>query len=410
MNTVEAGRRLPQAMGAGARAGVLALAMMAPGVPALAQPAPTGTAALPMCNSPEYRKLVGPQKYKAPPRRMTPGFYVRNETPHVVDLSLQQVGPLYWGMIQPGETLYRKTGAVWFTMKASYNIDGKEKYNTWDAVWPVAATVGASVLGLATGGASLAAAKTAYAAGLGAAATLKAAAPAIGKATFGAVKGMATQVAAQDFSADMAQHSLAGQYAGPEWPFRDTLEVYRITGNPAMPCMDANGEVNMDGVGQGQRKPLRIVAPDEQMPGESKFVLGIDCHGSGVANAGTRNEIAVTFFNGKERLRTRANRVPECGAMKDENGFFAYGKNVTHVEVRNTGNDAFWMDEVMLEMEGKKLIGHWGRDNGKGYCVAKDGKADGGLAAHADGCHPGIRFQVHPKRDVNSNKAYPLKR
>lgn len=85
---------------------------------------------------------------------------IKNETDHDLTISLNQVGPLYYeNIVKPGETFYRETGAVHFTVKAWIH-DPENELNDWSVAKPIVfATIG-SIVGAAaaipTAGASLA--------------------------------------------------------------------------------------------------------------------------------------------------------------------------------------------------------------------------------------------------------------
>eukprot|EP00584_Thalassiosira_punctigera_P009655 CAMPEP_0172526210 /NCGR_PEP_ID=MMETSP1067-20121228/1162_1 /TAXON_ID=265564 ORGANISM="Thalassiosira punctigera, Strain Tpunct2005C2" /NCGR_SAMPLE_ID=MMETSP1067 /ASSEMBLY_ACC=CAM_ASM_000444 /LENGTH=592 /DNA_ID=CAMNT_0013309661 /DNA_START=89 /DNA_END=1867 /DNA_ORIENTATION=- len=72
------------------------------------------------------------------PGHKGPGYKVRNDTPWPVEISLWQVGPLHWQLVQPGQWFYSKPGAVWFTLKATINMNNQPSINTWEAIWPIA--------------------------------------------------------------------------------------------------------------------------------------------------------------------------------------------------------------------------------------------------------------------------------
>ena len=57
---------------------------------------------------------------------VSPGFQIQNKTDYPVLVTLEQVGCLYYGIVQPGQVFQRDTGAVWFTIKASMAPDLKE--------------------------------------------------------------------------------------------------------------------------------------------------------------------------------------------------------------------------------------------------------------------------------------------
>lgn len=63
-----------------------------------------------------------------------------------------QVGPLYFETVPKGGRFRRKTGAVWFTVKAAVQTNPDDKITTWDAVWPVATVTVGILAAAATGG------------------------------------------------------------------------------------------------------------------------------------------------------------------------------------------------------------------------------------------------------------------
>jgi hypothetical protein len=54
---------------------------------------------------------------------VSPGFQIQNKTDYPVLVTLEQIGCLYYGIVQPGQVFQRNTGAVWFTIKASMAPD-----------------------------------------------------------------------------------------------------------------------------------------------------------------------------------------------------------------------------------------------------------------------------------------------
>ena len=207
----------------------------------------------------------------------SPGFLILNDTDFPLDVSLEQVGPLYYGIVQPGQTWHRNTGAVWFTVATSVNFSGKEKYDDWDCIAPVAQFVIENLEGAFT------IAKTV---GKGVAnqliklAAKKAAENATKKSlsaqvrTF-VVKGiddalvkveqklndpkniikMAKYMQENYFTTEAIHASRDGVYAGYLWP-SEKLQMYRITGGPKKPCINADGEVEFPGT-----SPLKIEGP-----------------------------------------------------------------------------------------------------------------------------------------------------
>ncbi len=94
------------------------------------------------------------------------GFKIVNKTDFPIQVSLNQVGPLYWGIVEPGKTWHRPTGAVWFTIKAETFIEGEsKKIKNKDAIIPVAKLVAATLYTAFTAGTGAIAAAAAGGAG-----------------------------------------------------------------------------------------------------------------------------------------------------------------------------------------------------------------------------------------------------
>ena len=213
---------------------------------------------------------------------LTPGFIIKNDTIWPLQISLNQVGPLYYDVIQPGQSFVRTTGAVWFTIKASVFLDEKDRITVWDCVWPIATITGTVLLAAATAGATAYAAGPALAAagaagwsgvtGLSSASALATATAAstlvgagfsasaslvIGGAVIGGAGSAATTTitaALKDiFSEKNCSLSQFGCYAGPPWPFRENVEMYRVVGGPIPRQIPGKNQVELIG------QPLRLV-------------------------------------------------------------------------------------------------------------------------------------------------------
>jgi hypothetical protein len=162
----------------------------------------------------------------------SPGFYIVNQTEWPIAISLEQVGCLYYDTIKSGEVFNRNTGAVWFTIRAHIQPDGKEPRTDLRCVTPVAIVVGSVLIAAASGGYGAFAlpgvvAKAGGKMAAATAVTIKAGAykgAGIALAKFGVVQtGMVL--------ADTGAGTWRGQYAGPEWPFRcDQKPTYVISG------------------------------------------------------------------------------------------------------------------------------------------------------------------------------------
>jgi len=185
-----------------------------------------------------------------------PGFKIKNDTPYHVEISLWQVGPLYWELVAPGQYFFQETGAVWFTVKAAIKLDQEGDIDVWDAVWPIASIVTGVLLAIVTAGsasgpvaASVAAggaASTATAtvttavassligAGLPAGSALYVAAAGLGALKFALSTGgmlvveEATQTSLERvLTADVMTLARTDMYAGPAFPLQKPL-IMRI--------------------------------------------------------------------------------------------------------------------------------------------------------------------------------------
>jgi len=169
----------------------------------------------------------------------SPGFRLVNTTQWPVFYSLEQVGCLYYGVL-PAKANGRdgirsfNTGAVWFTLRANIQPDGKSPVGDWDCIKPVAELVGDVLVATATTAATVASG------GAAAPATGAALAKIVAKASL----KTAVKVSVKNLSKAMVKKvgtylseagtvTLAGQYAGYAWPFRcDEMPEYRISGGP----------------------------------------------------------------------------------------------------------------------------------------------------------------------------------
>ncbi|WP_298117075.1 hypothetical protein [Flavobacterium sp.] len=188
---------------------------------------------------------------------ITPGFQIKNDTQWPLIISLNQVGPLYYELVQPGQVFRRDTGAVWFTVKARISPNNTLDIDTWDCVWPIAAIVGGVLLGAVTGGYS---AFAGVAGSLGASALVSGGALSLSSIVIeGTVAGaLATMTPAMgakalaDIFEGSSDLSSAGEYAGPPWPFREDMNMQTITGGPKA-SIGADGKIVLS-----KGEPLRL--------------------------------------------------------------------------------------------------------------------------------------------------------
>jgi hypothetical protein len=93
--------------------------------------------------------------WENPPPGVSPGFQIVNKTDYPVLVTLEQVGCLYYGIVQPGQTFQRDTGAVWFTVKAAMAPNIKPPTD-WDCARDPALYAGSVLFAGATAGTGLA--------------------------------------------------------------------------------------------------------------------------------------------------------------------------------------------------------------------------------------------------------------
>ncbi len=183
----------------------------------------------------------------------SPGFYITNKTKWPISIALSQVGCLYYQTIQPGQVFKRNTGAVWFTIQASIQPDGKEQRTHWDCVAPVAAVVGTVLLAAATAGVGAFAAVPTALAPIATSAAVTVSGAAVFAGTVAATKALAITVGV--VIAKNGNANLVGQYAGPEWPFRcNQMPTYEIVGGPGQPIRLPDGGFILE-----PGTPLRII-------------------------------------------------------------------------------------------------------------------------------------------------------
>ncbi|KAJ5492557.1 hypothetical protein N7539_001303 [Penicillium diatomitis] len=82
---------------------------------------------------------------------------IANQTEIPLVYVLSMPGPLYWGVLQPGERVTRQTGRVWFTVTC-YPYDGHNEPSEEQRILGILIPTAAAIILAATGGAAFAAA------------------------------------------------------------------------------------------------------------------------------------------------------------------------------------------------------------------------------------------------------------
>lgn len=176
-------------------------------------------------------------------QRQSPGFRFVNHTQFPVAFSLKQYSCLYHDVVpakfngQPG-IVTRDTGAVWFTVYANIQPDGRDPNDAWKCARPVVQLIGEIGLAAMTGGGSVAASGGRIAAR----AATKEAIRQARKKLFSKLSSFTAQELGL-MLAEAGSVSLPGQYAGYEWPFRcNEMPEYHFTGGPEV-VYDEDGEI-----------------------------------------------------------------------------------------------------------------------------------------------------------------------
>ena len=169
----------------------------------------------------------------------SPGFRFVNKTQWPVVYSLEQVGCLYHDVLpakfngKDGERTFN-TGAVWFTLRAHIQPDGVNPQGDWDCIKPVAEIVGDVLIATASAAATVATGGAAAPA-TGAVLAKIVAKQAVKTAVKVSVKTISKKMVKKvgQYLSEAGTVTMAGQYAGYEWPFRcDKMPEYHITGGP----------------------------------------------------------------------------------------------------------------------------------------------------------------------------------
>jgi hypothetical protein len=145
-------------------------------------------------------------------------------------------------------------------------------------------------------------------------------------------------------------------------------------------------------------------------PGPSYFSFRVYCNDAVVGDAGTKDTLTASFWNGDTLLSVVPHRGVDCNVWWNpgvanadfEPWYFddeqdgATAHRFTHVILETDGSDAFFVDWASLTQDptGRK-IGQWGAPRGRGFCLSRDpNDIAGEWAAHSDTCDAALRFDV----------------
>lgn len=187
-----------------------------------------------------------------------------------------------------------------------------------------------------------------------------------------------------------------------------------------------------------------LAQADLQRPDDSStlYYAQIDCHGSGLDHTDTNSNVRVKFVstNGDNAGTARksltdieakvmsinpsfnpftsalgTSESPLCNAVTDavymSNTFEPF--SLKHIVISTGGDDAFWMDEVRVYRRDfndggidDTLVAHFGRDNGKGWCLSTDANDINGsfkTKSSQSGCIDAFRFRIADEKVFRAN-------
>ncbi len=144
--------------------------------------------------------------------------------------------------------------------------------------------------------------------------------------------------------------------------------------------------------------------------------VSIDCYHSSLSNEGTNDWITVNFFRGNKHLKSKTKKKGiTCSATGADTDFIINNTDFffDRFEIATSGTNAFYIDELRISKQVKRNISndidlgsykewreikHFGRDNGKGWCVSRDhNDSNGSWKNYIDriGCQTVHNFTVH---------------
>jgi len=132
------------------------------------------------------------------------------------------------------------------------------------------------------------------------------------------------------------------------------------------------------------------------------YTLEINYNGYGALNnTGTLNEIYMRVLDSNRSLlwdnASKAFTTPATAFTVN----FTVERPVASILIRTSGDDAFWIDRMVLKKDNKEVM-HWGVIGGKGWCLSTDAN-DGKTAplkdfiTPADGCKDCFEFLINGK-------------
>jgi hypothetical protein len=121
---------------------------------------------------------------------------------------------------------------------------------------------------------------------------------------------------------------------------------------------------------------LSVLAIGLSTTAHASFGVYIDCHGgSGFPNWASTSNTVTTYVKVNGNLTWFDSRTVPASMCDHENGFSFTssrwsGYDVSGIQVQISGNDAFFIDKIMLVDGATWHIWQWGVDNTLGFCLS----------------------------------------
>ena len=176
------------------------------------------------------------------------------------------------------------------------------------------------------------------------------------------------------------------------WEGRDNGRGWCLSTDPR----DASGPWQGFVTG-GCRSRIRFpVAAGSAPPAVRNFRVTVDCNHTAISNEETGNRITVSFLDANRNIIRNVSHNGIGNCARNEAGFsINTSREVRYIDFATNGNDAFYIDEWRLFLDGRQ-IRREGSDDGSGWCLSTDpGDAAGPWQGFVTGgCRSRIRFPV----------------
>ncbi|KAL8292768.1 hypothetical protein RQP46_001380 [Phenoliferia psychrophenolica] len=90
----------------------------------------------------ENNAILDARKRLSPDQFLSCAYSITNSTQIAINVSLNQVGPLMYAVVAPGETFERRVPNVWYSIELRPFTSPETAYNSWSVSWPIIAIAG----------------------------------------------------------------------------------------------------------------------------------------------------------------------------------------------------------------------------------------------------------------------------